>query len=175
VNRRQAAEEMLDEYLLSKLVHTYCRAVDRGDVERLRELYHDDAVDAHGDFSAGSVEQFLGQLAASRPHIRAMQHHITTVNFAIAGEVAEGEVYTIAVHTIAAGDRDTDLIVGGRYLDRYEKRDGIWKISERTIVTDWARTSDPSAMDRTHPITKGTLSGAVDASDPSYRFFSLLM
>jgi hypothetical protein len=51
-----------------------------------------------------------------------MQHNITTVNFAIDGNIAEGEIYTIATHTFNAGDRDVDVVVGGRYLDKYEKR-----------------------------------------------------
>jgi len=41
-------QEMLDEFALRKVVHTYCRAVDRGDFATLRNLYHHDAVDAHG-------------------------------------------------------------------------------------------------------------------------------
>jgi ketosteroid isomerase-like protein len=169
-----ALQEMIDEFALRKLVHAYCRAVDRGDIDLLRDLYHHDAVDAHGGFSEGTADEFLGQLAAGRPYIRSMQHNITTVNFAIGADAAEGEIYTIAVHTFAAGGRDVDLIVGGRYLDRYEKRGDIWKIAERTIVTDWAQVRDPSVMDLSHPITKDTLKGALDASDPSYGFFSLL-
>jgi hypothetical protein len=43
-------QEMIDEFALRRLVHAYCRAVDRGDTERLRDLYHHDAVDAHGGF-----------------------------------------------------------------------------------------------------------------------------
>jgi hypothetical protein len=166
---------MLDEHALQKLVHAYCRAVDRGDIAALRQLYHHDAVDAHGAFSTGSVEGFFEQLVASRPYIRAMAHNITTVNFAIEGNVAEGEIYNIAVHTLAGKGRDLDLIIGGRYLDKYAKREGTWKLAERTIVTDWARVSDPSVMDMTHPITKDTLKGALDETDPSYQFFSLLV
>src|ERR1700710_1928048 len=92
-------QEMLDEFALRKLVHAYCRAVDRGDVAQLRTLYHADASDAHGEFaksSQGSVSAFLDQLAATRPYIRSMQHNITTVNFAVDGVRAEGEIYTIA-------------------------------------------------------------------------------
>lgn len=170
-----ALQEMLDEHALTKLVHAYCRAVDRGDIDSLRDLYHHDAVDAHGAFSTGSVEGFFEQLTASRPYLRAMQHHITTVNFAVEGNSAEGEIYNIAVHTLAGKGRDIDLVIGGRYLDKYDKRDGTWKLLERTIVTDWARVSDPSAMDMSHPITKDTLKGALDEADPSYQFFSLLV
>jgi ketosteroid isomerase-like protein len=169
-----ALQEMIDEFQLRKLVHAYCRAVDRGDIAALRDLYHHDAVDAHGGFSTGSIEQFFEQLVAARPYIRTMQHNITTVNFAIAGHAAEGEIYTIAFHTLAGKERDIDVVVGGRYLDKYEKRDDVWKLIERTIVTDWARVTDPSSMDMSHSITKDTLKGTLDGTDPSYQFFSLL-
>ncbi len=167
-------QEMIDEFQLRKLVHAYCRAVDRGDLAQLKNLYHQDAVDAHGGFSAGTADHFLNQLNAARPYIRSMQHNITTVNFAISGRAAEGEVYTISIHTLAGSGRDLDVVVGGRYLDKYEKRDGAWKIIERTIVTDWAHVNDPSSVDLSHPITRDTLKGTPDANDPSYRFFSLL-
>jgi ketosteroid isomerase-like protein len=167
-------QEMLDEFQLRRLVHAYCRAVDRGDIARLRTLYHDDAVDAHGAFSSGSADAFAEQLAAVRPYLRTMQHNITTENFAIDGDRAEGEIYTIAVHTLASGSGDIDVIVGGRYLDKYEKRSDTWKFVERTIVTDWARVEDPSVMDFSHPITRDTAVGTLDGSDPSHAFFSLL-
>jgi hypothetical protein len=167
-------QDMADEFALSKLVHSYCRAVDRGDFATLGKLYHDDAVDAHGTISSGGVDSFLGTLRASRPHIRAMQHNVTTANFAIDGDIAEGEIYTIAMHTFGAGDRDVDVVIGGRYLDKYEKRDGAWKIAERTIVTDWATVNDPSTLDLSHPITAGTLKGSLGDDDPSHQFFTLL-
>src|ERR1700712_4956753 len=129
-------QEMLDEYQLRKLVNGYCRAVDRGDLAQLRSLYHDDAEDHHGAFSTGTADDFLRQLVAARPYLRSMQHHVTTVNFAINGSTAEGEIYSVANHTIDAGDRDVDVTVGGRYLDKYEKRDDTWKFVERKIVTD---------------------------------------
>jgi hypothetical protein len=165
---------MLDEHALRKLVHAYCRAVDRGDIAALRELYHHDAVDAHGAFSTGSVEGFFEKLVASRPYIRAMAHNVTTVNFAIEGDTAEGEIYNIAVHTLAGKDGDVDLVIGGRYLDKYRKRDGVWRLLERTIVTDWARVSDPSSMDMSHPITKDTFRGTLDGNDPSFQFLTLM-
>jgi hypothetical protein len=54
------------------------------------------------------------------------------------------------------GDRDVD-VVGGRYLDKYEKRDDTWKLLARTIVTDWAQVNDPSLVDLSHPITRDTI------------------
>lgn len=167
-------QELLDEFQLRKLVHGYCRAVDRGDFEVLRSLYHREATDAHGDFSAGTVDDFLAQLTNAHAYVRSMQHNITTVNFAINGSHAEGEIYTIATHTLDAGDRDVDVIVGGRYLDKYEKRSDTWKFTERAIVTDWAHVNDPSTVEFGHPITRDTPRGSPDSNDPSRQYFSLL-
>src|SRR5262245_65641527 len=93
-------QELVDEYQLRKLVHAYCRAADRGDIEQLRDLYHDDAVDAHGGFSSGTAGEFLQQMIAARPYIRSMQPHITTVNLAIAGTAAEGQLCPIVVPSL---------------------------------------------------------------------------
>lgn len=165
---------MLDEYELRKLVHAYCRAVDRGDLEALRDLYHHDAEDRHGAFSSGSVDDFIRRLAASRPHLRSTQHHVTTTNFAIESDTAEGEIYSIATHTFAAKRGETEVIVGGRYLDKYAKRDGAWRFLERAIVTDWAHVHDPSSVDLSHPIVRDSPKGSLGDDDPSYRFFTLL-
>lgn len=167
-------QEMLDEFQLRKLVHRYCRLVDRGYISALRGLYHHDADDDHGAFSAGSIDDFLEGLVAARPYLRSMQHHLTTMNFAVDGDRAEGEIYSIATHTVMAGDHDVDVTVGGRYLDKYEKRDATWRILERTILTDWATVDDPSRLDVGHPITRGTPRGSTDADDPSHQFFSIL-
>jgi hypothetical protein len=67
-----------------------------------------------------------------------------------------------------------DVVVGGRYLDKYDKRSGAWKFVERAIVTDWAHVNDPSSVDLSHPITQGTLTGTPGDDDPSYRFFAHL-
>src|SRR5690349_4170052 len=160
---------MLDEFALHRLVHRYCRAVDRGDSDLLRSLYHSGASDEHGGFSSGTAVDLVAQITAARPHLRSMQHHVTTVNFAVGRDaregvaegIAEGEVYMLATHTIAADDRDVDVIVGGRYLDKYEKRSGTWGFTHRTIVTDWARISDPSQTDLSHPITRHTAIGSL--------------
>ena len=39
-----------------------------------------------------------------------------------------------------------DFWVGGRYMDRMEKRAGAWKIAYRVGITDWMRTDPPSSQ-----------------------------
>ena len=85
-------QEMIDEFQLRKLVHAYCRAVDRGDVAKLQSLYHHDAVDAHGGFSAGTADEFLQQLTAARPYIGSMQHPDHHCELRDRRRTAEGEI-----------------------------------------------------------------------------------
>jgi hypothetical protein len=38
------------------------------------------------------------------------------------------------------------MIIAGRYLDRYERREDVWKFAYRSEIVDWSRsqpTNDP--------------------------------
>jgi hypothetical protein len=69
---------------------------------------------------------------------------------------AFAETYFTAFHRMRAiGDKlaaenaydtEMDYFVGGRYIDRFEKRDGKWKITHRTGMTDWMRLEPPSSQ-----------------------------
>jgi hypothetical protein len=37
------------------------------------------------------------------------------------------------------GTEERDTVIGGRYLDRLEKRGGEWRIAGRTMLYDWFR------------------------------------
>jgi uncharacterized membrane-anchored protein len=43
-----------------------------------------------------------------------------------------------------ATGREEDFFTGGRYLDRFERRDGVWKIASRTGIADFERFDAPS-------------------------------
>jgi hypothetical protein len=157
---------------LHQLVNSYCRAVDRGDYETLRSLYHPEATDSHGSFSTGGVEQFIAQLREAEPYVLVSQHNITTTNFVIEGDTARGEIYCLVFHTFAGPENDIDVIIGGRYLDKYTKHDGRWKFDQRTIVADWAYQNDPSEVSFGHPSTRGSLRGRPGQGDVSVAHFA---
>ena len=64
----------------------------------------------------------------------------------IEGDAAVGESYVIAYQQ-TAGEAPQDVMTGGRYIDRYERRDGEWKISHRTFVMDWTTSSPDQGFD----------------------------
>jgi hypothetical protein len=71
---------------------------------------------------------------------------IGNVLIEVEGNEAFGEVYFHAYHKVPAEQGFDDVIIAGRYLDRYELRDGVWKIAYRSERNDWSRsqpTNDP--------------------------------
>ncbi len=167
-------QALLDKQAITELIHTYCNAADRHDYDLMRTLYHDDATDDHGAFFKGLAMEFIDRLPEIQAPMKILHHNITTLNIALDGDYGEGEVYVLAFHQVATEDEPVDLLIGGRYFDRYEKRDGAWKFSERAVVADWATLSDPSAVTLDHPMVEGSHIGKPGPEDPSYGFFRLL-
>ena len=165
---------LLDKQAITELVHLYCRAADRHDYELLRSLYHPDAIDDHGAFFKGLAMEFIDQLPAIQEPMLILHHNITTVNIALDGDYAEGEIYVQAFHQVATDDEPMDLLIGGRYLDKYARRKGAWKFSERAVLADWVTLSEPSSVRLDHPMVEGSYIGKPGEQDPSYGFFRLL-
>ncbi|OYZ42262.1 MAG: hypothetical protein B7Y31_05300, partial [Novosphingobium sp. 16-62-11] len=61
----------------------------------------------------------------------------------------------------------TEVLTGGRYIDRYQRRDGKWLIHSRTFVADWSH-SHPSTMERDGFYEALTNRGCFGPSDPVY-------
>ncbi|MAT92147.1 MAG: hypothetical protein CME59_06065 [Halioglobus sp.] len=167
-------QALLDKQAITELVHTYCRAADRHDYDLMRSLYHADAIDDHGSFFKGLAMDFIDQLPAIQEPMLILHHNVTTVNIALDGDYAEGEIYILAFHQVATEGGPMDLLIGGRYLDRYAKRDGDWKFSERAVLADWARVEQTSTVRLDHPMVEGAHIGRPGDDDPAYGFFRLL-
>ncbi len=61
----------------------------------------------------------------------------------------------------------TEVLTGGRYIDRYVKRGGKWLILSRTFVADWSH-SHPSTMERDGFYEALTNRGCFGTTDPVY-------
>lgn len=85
-------------------------------------------------FSSGSgfISQALSKLRAGGRYF----HAICNLSIDLDGDRAAVESYFIALQvTAAAPTRETFL--AGRYVDRFEQREGEWRIAARTVVYDW--------------------------------------
>lgn len=121
----------------------YMRAQDRLLPELHLSAFHEDAQVDCGLF-AGSAKGFVDFAQGFLKNTKGSQHLIGQSQITINGDVADGEVYFIAWHRIEEDDEEKDLFVAGRYVDRYEKRNGEWRIARRRELIDWARTDRTS-------------------------------
>jgi len=167
-------QALLDREDITALVHSYCNAADRHDHDKMRALYHEDAIDDHGAFFKGLAMAFIDKLPEIQAPMLILHHSVTTVNIALDGDYGEGEIYVLAFHQVQTADQPVDLLIGGRYFDKYEKRAGVWKFSHRAVVADWATYNNPSTVCLDHPMIEGSYIGKPGADDPSYTFFRLL-
>ena len=174
MTRDEKIDAMLDKHEITELLYAYCNAADRHDHVKMRSLYHADAVDDHGSFFKGLAMEFIDKLPEIQAPMLILHHNVTTVNIARDGDYAEGEIYIIAYHQVATDAEPMDLLIGGRYFDKYSKRDGVWKFAHRAVVADWATVNNPSTTRLDHPMIEGAYIGKPGTADPSYAFFRLL-
>ncbi|MBS0323156.1 MAG: nuclear transport factor 2 family protein [Proteobacteria bacterium] len=168
-------QALLDKQEIIDLLHAYCNANDRHDQAKVRALYHEDAWDDHGIFFKGLAQEFVDKLPGIWADMEILHHNMTTMNIKVDGDVGEGEIYVLAFHKIKKpGGGSMDLLIGGRYLDRYAKRNGVWKFAHRSVLADWAVTGDPPVVALDSPILAGSYIGKPGPDDPSYGFFKIL-
>lgn len=159
-------DELLAREEIRALSGTYMRGLDRLDAPLLRSVFHDDAETDYGFFQGGADAFVAMAMNALKDHA-ANHHMLGQINLRLEGDVAFGEVYFQAFHRVSEGGSDVDLFISGRYVDRYEKRGGAWKIAFRAEVNDWART-EPAADVYFRTNTR-SLRGARAPDDLSYR------
>jgi hypothetical protein len=143
----------------------YVRGVDRLDLELVRSCYHPDATDSHGSF-VGSVDDFLVWVE------RILRRYDLTMHF-LGGPLIEFddvtharvETYGMAFHRVASGPPERNLVTGFRFVDRFESRDGEWRIAQRIAVTEWSRVDHEDSW---WPVPDGMLQGRRDRTDPVY-------
>ena len=159
--------ELLAKQAITEVIYTYARAIDRMDEALLRSVFHpgskhwhfyqgpssDPDAPATDDDPGDFVRFALGLLATySRTH---HQMSNTLIDFTDDSH-ANVETYFTAFHLVRpksdplsgdqAFDNEMDYFVGGRYLDKFEARDGVWKIVERIGMTDWVRIEPSSSQ-----------------------------
>lgn len=160
---------LLDERAIARVLADYCRGVDRLDVDLIRSAYHPDATDDHGLFKGSGWDFAPYVVEALRRHCEVTMHVLGTSVVDVDGHRAGGDTQVLAHHLAR---RDGGLVlerVGGRYVDRFERRDGGWKISDRVVVYEWS-SIDPVTEE--FPGTERFAQGLRSPEDLSYGVLS---
>ncbi|MDP3673511.1 MAG: nuclear transport factor 2 family protein [Novosphingobium sp.] len=151
------------------LIMGYCRGVDRADEALLASIFSADSTVISGVINGSGAEFASGICAFVRDQLDLCFHSVANEWIEVSGDEAVGEHYALA-HMVKDG---FDVMTGGRYIDRYVRRDGKWLIQSRTFVTDW-NTSHPTSLERGGFYKALTSWGQFGRGDPVYALWDTL-
>lgn len=161
-------ERLADRAQIQDTLHRWCRAVDRLDAEGMRSVFHPDGIDLHGAYDGG-VEGMVAWIMGRHAGIPVSMHSITNVLVEfVDADVATAESYCTAVQRLAepGGAAGPIVIASVRYLDRFERREGAWRVRHRTVVYDSLAKLAVSAD--SPKMGEGWIVGARDRTDALY-------
>ncbi|API61402.1 hypothetical protein BSL82_18350 (plasmid) [Tardibacter chloracetimidivorans] len=135
-------DELIAKDEIRDLLHAYCHASDRVDLELLEALFHADAELDYGVFQGGPKD-FIRHCEATLPRFEGTSHTLSNITINVSGDTASSLSYITALHFNGSGDTGPfDMVGYARYVDYHQRRDGTWKIARRTVIYDWTTITD---------------------------------
>ncbi|MDB5861156.1 MAG: snoaL-like protein [Ramlibacter sp.] len=128
-------QALLDREAIRECLYRYCRGIDRCDETALRSAYWDDATDCHGAWN-GSASGFIARALQRLGQGGRRVHQVTNVLIELHGDLAAVESSFFALQA-SAEQPQLETFLCGRYVDRFERRTGEWRVAARTVVYDW--------------------------------------
>lgn len=138
-------DELLSRTQISDVLMAYARANDRVDEALLRSCFWPESTHKHGRFEGKSVD-FIGFAMKIISTLKFTAHHISNVSIQVNGDRALSECYYLAHHRRDRkdGGGEEDAWFEGRYLDDFERRNGVWKIIRRRGLADYTAAATPA-------------------------------
>jgi ketosteroid isomerase-like protein len=135
-------QELADRQAILDCLYRYARGVDRDDIDLIASAYHPDALDDHG-FFVGTGRGMAEWVFERHKDSPASQHHITNHVAEIVGDTAHTETYFLAINRSPTGSAS---VATGRYVDRFERRNGEWRIAARVVITESVLNSEADEL-----------------------------
>ena len=162
-----ALQALLDERAIRDVLQRYCRGVDRMDRELTRACWHADGTAEYQGLFEGDADALVDWIWSAHERMQTHSHQITNCLIELAEDRAASETYVgVVLRTRPGAGGARDVLVRGRYLDRWSRRGDRWAIDHRRYVSDWTTTLAVPAG--------GEPGGRRDRSDPSYATFGAL-
>ncbi|WP_240953659.1 nuclear transport factor 2 family protein [Sphingomonas sp. G-3-2-10] len=165
-------EALHDREMIRDCLFRYCRGIDRADEAALRSAYWPDGTDNHGPYQ-GSASGFIDWAMQTLPSIERGIHQIHNILIDLRGAEARVESYFTALQRQPGTNGGiADVHMAGRYLDRFEKRDGEWRVADRTVVFDWVSEAVPQPGTEAERFGRRTPIGGRWPADPVYKLIA---
>jgi SnoaL-like domain len=166
-----------DRQAIYDVIVRYCRGVDRSDPDLVLAAFHDDAIDNHFGVLL-PFREAIGTLKTARsgapPSKTTSMHNICNVLIELHGDIARCESYVTVIVRIPQDGGAIDWTHAGRYLDRFERRGGEWRIALRNVVYDLERfdrvVPPPDGLSQAHYLDNA-VRGKRGLGDFSYENF----
>jgi hypothetical protein len=143
---RSDLRRLLDEHAIHDVALRYAFCLDARDWAGVAETFSPDAWIDYQDLPPGSRDEFLPRLRAAIEQFATTQHFVTGHRFDWDDDGATVLSYAFAHHRLVGDSGTVDLTVGVHYDDRFERHDGRWVCTRRTVTTPWLR-QDPVGSD----------------------------
>jgi hypothetical protein len=154
------SEELLQHHRIRQVLVRYFRGIDRLDFELVRSCYHPEATDQHPTFT-GDRDAFIAWVRPALTALAGTMHILGNNLIEFGRDQAVSESYVTAYHWQETDpSQPTGFTSGFRYIDRFERRDGEWRIARRVAIREWTRHEVDFVPHRT------------SADDPGYRMRS---
>jgi len=154
-----------DRQAILDVVMRQARAHDRHDAELMNSCFWDDGFDEHGQFLTPGPQYGEWSNNAHAASFFVNQHNITSHTCEIDGDTAHCESYVIGAFLPRHAPGQAKFTTG-RYIDRFERRDGEWRIAVRRTVIEVEMDGESKWPE--HAISESFPKGARDTGDLSY-------
>ncbi len=162
----------IDRSEIETILTTFARGLDRTDENLLRSVLHPDAtLDFGPGIFQGIGNDYVHWVLGVLNGVRSSHHMISNVSVELEGDTALTECYFHAHFRLDKPVGREDVFMGGRFLDRFERRPGgpggAWKIVHRKQILDWVRTE--AVSDIFYHQNPDALWSYRTKTDPSYQ------
>jgi hypothetical protein len=132
-------EDWIAQMEIRQKMTNYCRGIDRLDREMIGSAWHPDATCEYEGVIRGPAMEVLDWFMDGHRPYKAHSHQVTNQTIKVDGDKATSEAYVTARLRCPPDEsgRELDLVVTGRYLDRWSNRDGNWALDYRYQITDF--------------------------------------
>ena len=159
--------DLVDRQAIADVVLRYCRGIDRLDLDLVRSCYHADATDEHGTF-LGTRDEYVDWVAGVLTRFTGTMHVVANQLIEVHGDDAHSETYGVAYHWgDPPDDHRRNFTTGFRYVDRFARRDGEWRIARRVAVREWTQVV-PAEQQLVIPPERDGRRGRRDRDDAVY-------
>ncbi|HKQ84285.1 MAG TPA: nuclear transport factor 2 family protein [Steroidobacteraceae bacterium] len=165
-----ALDEVISKHQIEETLHRWTRGADRIDLSVMQSAFHPQANINYG-YSNGPVEEFLPWVVKFHTEdLVTTSHQIFNLLIELDGDTARSEAGVDCRLRYRGKKGLSDLLVLARYLDRWERRAGLWKIVDRVSVVDSYKTVAVEQDPEVDPWVKEVTQGRTDQSDLSYQY-----